>query len=180
MDILECIKTRSSVRKFSDQPITDETLHALIEVARFAPSWKNTQTTHYIAIRDRACIDELIANSLTEFKLNQYTADRCNILMVTTIEKGICGFNADGTPTTSKGDHWEMFDTGVAAQTLCLAAHGMGIGTVIMGIFDEAEMRKTLGLDDSLDIGCIIAMGYPSVPANPRVRKEVSELLSIR
>ena len=53
MEALECIKTRRSVRKFTEQPVTKEEMAQVIETAAFAPSWKNTQIARYIVVTDK-------------------------------------------------------------------------------------------------------------------------------
>ncbi len=71
-----------------------------------------------------------------------------------------------------------MFDAGVAAQTFCLAAYEKGLGSVIMGIFDEAKAASLLNIPEEREIVALIPVGYPAEdPAAPR-RKPVEELLS--
>ena len=72
-----------------------------------------------------------------DFPLNQKTVSRSKQLMVITKKDGICGYEKNGEASTSKGSGWEMFDAGIATQTFCLAAHAKGVGTVILGIFDD-------------------------------------------
>ena len=52
MDTITCIKTRRSIRQFKEQEVTKDVLEDIVQTASFAPSWKNTQTTRYIAITD--------------------------------------------------------------------------------------------------------------------------------
>ena len=104
----------------------------------------------------------------------------CNTLIAVVTAKGICGYNDDGTPTTSKGDHWESFDAGIATQTLCLAAHERNIGSVILGIYDEKQVADILGIDTkSFGISALVAMGYTD--SNPRApkRRSVEDLLTV-
>jgi nitroreductase len=73
-----------------------------------------------------------------------------------------------------------MFDAGIAAQTLCLAACNEGLGTVIMGIFDENEVASVIGLDSSQSVSALIAIGYPDEqPVMPK-RKETIDLIEYR
>ena len=73
MEALECIKTRRSFRKFTDEKIPHEVLEELVDVARFAPSWKNTQIARYIVVEDKE-IQEKIANScVLDFTYNTKT-----------------------------------------------------------------------------------------------------------
>lgn len=74
MEALECIKTRRSVRKFTDEKIPHEVLEELVETARFAPSWKNTQIARYIVVEDKE-LQEKIANScVLDFTYNTKTS----------------------------------------------------------------------------------------------------------
>ena len=52
MEAIECIKTRRSIRKYEDKPVDRSLIEEIIEIARFAPSWKNSQSVRYIAIYD--------------------------------------------------------------------------------------------------------------------------------
>ena len=58
---------------------------------------------------------------------------------------------------TLKGSHWESFDAGIAAQTFCLAAWDKGVGTVIMGLFDEKEIAKAVQIPEGQQICAVIA-----------------------
>ena len=90
---------------------------------------------------------------------------------------GRSGFERDGSYTTSKEDRWEMFDAGIATQTFCLAAHEKGVGSVIMGIFDEDKVAELISLEEGRKVAALIAVGYPDEePALPK-RKEVEELV---
>jgi nitroreductase len=53
MDVMEAIKGRRSIRKYSDKPVSDDVLQTLLEAARWAPSWANTQCWRLIIIRDK-------------------------------------------------------------------------------------------------------------------------------
>ena len=73
-----------------------------------------------------------------------------------------------------------MFDAGVASQTFCLAAHEQGIGSVIMGIFDQDTIESLLQLPEDRELVALIPIGYPAEsPAAPK-RKTVEDLLSFQ
>ena len=91
----------------------------------------------------------------------------------------IC-FERDGSYSTKKEDRWQMFDVGICAQTFCLAAKEQGLGTVIMGIFDEDGISHLLHIPEDQELAALIAVGYPAIePEAPR-RKAVEELLEYR
>jgi nitroreductase len=71
-----------------------------------------------------------------------------------------------------------MFDTGIAAQTFCLAAHEQGLGTVILGLFDEDKIEEMLQLPEDRELAALIPVGYPDeAPVAPK-RKPVTDLIS--
>ena len=66
----------------------------------------------------------------------------------------------------------------IAAQTFSLAAHSMGVGSVMMGIFDENKVKEILDIPEDLNVSCLISFGYPKFEVEAVPRKEVSDLLS--
>ena len=98
--------------------------------------------------------------------------------MVVTYIKGRSGYERDGSFTTSKGDRWQMFDTGIASQSFCLAAYEQGLGSVILGIFDDAKVASILDLPENQEVAALIAVGYPDEEPTAPKRKPVADLLS--
>lgn len=178
MNTIDAIKSRRSVRKFTDEPISHETLEEIIDAARFAPSWKNTQTPRYHFIENKELINKIAAEGVLGFEFNTKTLSRANTVLVLSYVTKRCGYERDGSFSTIKEDRWEMFDAGIAAQTFCLAAHEKGIGTCIMGIFDEKMIADEIQLPENETIGAVIALGYPVFEPEAPARKEVSDLVS--
>ena len=175
MNTLEAITTRRSVRRFLEKPVENEQIEAIVNAASFAPSWKNTQTARYIAITDPAAKETIAAEMLPSF--NAATVRSAPVLIAMTTKTGRCGYERDGSYTTKKEDRWQYFDAGIACQTFCLAAHEMGLATVIMGIYDEEKLPAFLGVAEDQVLTAIIALGYASeTPTCPR-RKGVQDLL---
>lgn len=94
--------------------------------------------------------------------------------------KGRCGYEKDGSFSTPKEERWEMFDAGIASQTFCLAAHEKGIGSVIIGIFDESKVEEVVSIPEGQQLAAIIAVGYPEVIPDAPKRKTVEELVSFK
>ena len=180
MQLIDGIKTRRSVRKFEDKKVPHEVLEQIVEAAAFAPSWKNSQTVRYIAVEDAALKERIATEATMNFIHNKDIISACPVLIVVVTKTGICGYEKDGSYTTSKQDKWEMFDAGIASQTFMLAAHEYGVGTVTLGIFDEEILGKILELPEGDNVSALLAAGYPeSAPAAPK-KKSVKELLSWR
>jgi nitroreductase len=90
-------------------------------------------------------------------------------------KKGISGFKK-GEAATVKGD-WLMFDTGIAMQSLCLAAHGHGLGTVVVGLFDHKKVEEIIGVPQNVEVVAMTPLGHPASQGNPPRRKELSEFV---
>ncbi len=178
MNMTECIKGRRSIRKYRAERIEHSVLESIISTASYSPSWKNTQITRYIAIEDTSLIQEIADKFTPEFNSN--IVRQVSTLIAVTFIKNRCGFERDGSYSTKKEDRWQMFDVGVACQTFCLAAHEQGLGTVIMGIWDEDGITKLLDIPENQELAALIAIGYPDdTPSAPK-RKSVEDLLTYR
>lgn len=178
MNTTECIRGRRSIRKYKDQPIDYSVLEDIISDSSFSPSWKNTQITRYIAIEDTSLISKIADEFTPEYNSN--IIRQAPVLVAVTFVKNRCGFERDGSYTTKKGDRWQMFDVGVASQTFCLAAHERGLGTVIMGIWDEDGITELLDIPDSQELAALIAIGYPDEEPTAPKRKSLEDLLTYR
>ena len=180
MEALECIMTRRSCRKFKEEAVPHELVEEIVGVASYAPSWKDTQITRYIVIEDKEKLQRIADDCVLDFEYNKKTISRCPMLVIVTMVKNRSGYEKDGSFTTSKGDRWEMFDAGIATQTFCLAAHEKGLGSVIMGIFDEAKLAEVVSIPDGQQVAALVAVGYPVFQPEAPKRKEASELLSFQ
>lgn len=174
----ECIRGRRSIRKFTNQPVSHELLAQVIETASYAPSWKHTQITRYIAVEGAK--KDALAKCTSIFPGNGVIMENAPMVVAVTMIKGRSGYERDGSFSTEKGDRWQMFDAGVASEAFCLAAYEQGLGTVIMGLFDEAEATKLLELPEDRELVALIPVGYPAeTPVAPK-RKAVDDLLSFQ
>lgn len=174
METRECIKTRRSIRRFTDQSVSDEILNELLEAVRWAPSWANTQCWEIVVVKD----------SETKQKLSQLLAPNnpstkgvaeAPINLVLCARRGAAGYKK-GELTTNKGD-WGMFDAGIASQNLCLAAHDMGLGTVHIGNIQHQAVDELLGLPADVESLEIIPVGYPAKEGSAPPRKQLSEFV---
>ena len=98
--------------------------------------------------------------------------------MVITTVNSRSGYERDGSFSTSKETHWQSFDAGIATQTFCLAAHEAGLGTVIMGIYDEKKVIDALNIPEGQSVSALVALGYPAENPEAPKRKGTEQLLS--
>lgn len=178
MNITECIKTRRSIRRYKADSVDHSIIESVVSSASYSPSWKNTQITRYIAVEDRSILSQIADKYTPDYNSN--IIRQAPVLIAVTFIKGRCGYERDGSFTTKKGDRWQMFDVGAACQSFCLAAWGKGLGTVIMGVFDEDGISGLLDIPAEQELGALIAMGYPDIEPDAPRRKTVEQLLQYR
>ncbi len=179
MTAKECIMGRRSIRSFKSDPIPHELMEDIVRTASYAPSWKHTQIARYYVI-EGALKDRIADECTSAYKRNGEIMKEAPALVAVCMVKNRSGFERDGSYSTPKEGGWQMFDSGVAAQTFCLAAYEQGLGTVIMGIFDEAEASALLKIPEEQELVCLIPTGYPNEAPNAPKRKEVSDLLTFQ
>lgn len=177
MTAKECILGRRSIRRFKTDPVSHELLAQIVETASYAPSWKHTQITRYIAI-EGALKDRIAAEGTSIYPPNGAIISNAPMLIAVTIIKNRSGFERDGSYSTPRGAGWQMYDAGIASQTFCLAAYEQGLGSVILGLFDQESVASMLQLPEDRELVALIPVGYPDEePVVPR-RKPVEDLLS--
>jgi nitroreductase len=180
MDTLEAIRHRRSIRKYKPDPVDDKTLATVLDAARLAPSWSNTQCWKFIVVRDagiKAQIAETIQINPVMGKNPAAKAfTTAPVIIVACAQKGVSGlFN--GKTVTDKGEWWFLFDVALAMENLMLAATSIGLGTVHVALFDAEKVATILGVPE----GCVVVemtpLGYPEYQPDPRPRKELSEIV---
>lgn len=163
METLEAIKTRRSIRKFSDQPVEPEKLQAVLEAVQQAPSWSNRQCWSLVVVQDQEVRNRISELSFVEsfFATYGYKSNPA--------QKGLAQapivLVACADPQQSgdlRGEQYYMADLGIASQNLMLAAHDLGLGTVFVGVFDEEQLKGLLGIPPHIRIVGLFPLGYPA------------------
>lgn len=163
METIEAIKTRRSVRGFTDENVSDETIEEILEAGRWAPSGLNNQAWRFITVRNP---DTKIALS----KLTGYgqTIKNAPVLIVVFLDK-------DSMYHYTK----DVQSIGACIQNMLLAIHSMGLGAVWLGeILKNKDMvNKVLKAPDLYELMAVIALGHPVKKTMTSERKEISELV---
>jgi nitroreductase len=171
-DLMEIISQRRSVRKYEDKDVPEDALNQILKSVRWAPSWANTQCWEVIVIRDNRVKEEL---QQTIAPKNPATKAIVNapVLLALCGKKGTSGYY-DGNVTTKFGD-WFMFDLGIASQNICLTAQNLGLGTVIVGLFDHDKAASILNVPTGIELVTLIPVGYPAKSGTAPKRREAGE-----
>lgn len=173
-NIVDVVTGRRSIRRFEARTIEEEKLNIILEAARWAPSWANTQCWEIIVVRDTA-----LHKSLTELlsPKNPATLAVANgpVTLAICAATRKSGFYK-GEQSTKFAD-WFMYDLGLITQTICLTAHSLGLGSVIVGHFDHDRTRDLMQLPEGYEVVALLPMGYPDhAPSAPR-RRELDEFV---
>lgn len=172
-DILEIITTRRSVRNFEEKDIPEEMIEKVLESVKWAPTWANTQCHEIIVIKDKAIREDLKSITGKNPAAKAYTT--APILIAVCAKLKSSGYYKGEAPT--KFGDWFMFDLGIVSQNICLTAHALGLGTVIVGMFDHDKVNRVLKVPEGYETVALIPMGYPvKIPSAPK-RREISEFV---
>ncbi|MFI3291100.1 MAG: nitroreductase family protein [Opitutales bacterium] len=179
MDAITMIKERRSVRKYTSEKISRELMTEIVDLAKWSPSWANQQIARYTIIDNPETIKALVNEGVHKFSYNMNTLAHASSVAVISYVKGKSGvvpaqYGVEGL----KPMDWEMFDSGIACQTFCLAAHAKGVGTCIFGIMDSEKISELLSVPAEETVAVVIACGIEDgTHASPTPRKELNEIL---
>ncbi len=177
MELTEAIRRRRSVRKFTDYAVTDDEITELLEAARWAPSWANTQAWEFIVVREKALIEK-VAETYAEKNPAYKCTLAASVLIVVCAKTGISG--TVGERDATKFTNWFMFDVGMAVQNISLRAHELGLGTVVVGLMDQDACRTVLSVPEQYEVVVVLPVGQPAVTAKEGPpRKELKEFVHL-
>ncbi len=175
MSLIEVIKKRYSVRKYAPRPISRNDINDCLEASRLAPSACNSQPWKFIVV-DTAELKNKVASAMLGgiYGLNKFILDAPVLVLIVT-EKAkwfseICNF--------VRNTRLYLIDIGIACEHFTLRAAELGIGTCILGWFNEAAVKKLLDIPKTKKVEIILSMGYPAENFQPREknRKSLSEI----
>ncbi len=176
MDFLEFVSTRQSDRAFDpERPVEKEKIERIVEAARLAPSACNAQPWHLIVVDDPGLKNKVAdATSARALGMNHFTKQApVHIVLVeekVNLTSGVGGW-------VKQKDYAQM-DLGVIAAHIALATHAEGLGSCILGWFNEPRMREVLSIPDSKRVWLDIAIGYSIQPLRMKKRKPLEEIVS--
>jgi nitroreductase len=143
MNVSDAIRLKRAVRKFSDQPLPEETIRAILNAGRRAQSSKNTQPWHFIAITDQATLKALS-------ECGEWAGHLAGAAL------GVALLSEDPAEKFQR-----MFDLGQCAAYMQLAAWELGVGSCLASIYEPEKARQLLGFPENLHLRIAISFGYP-------------------
>ena len=157
--IVECIMTRTSIRQYTDQTVSADTIETLLRAGMAAPTAVNKQPWHFVAITDREKLDG-IATANT----NAGMAKKAPLAIV------VCGDMKKAFEGPARA-FW-IQDCSAATENILLAAHALGLGAVWTGLYPNEDRAKAvselLKLPETIIPLCAIVIGYPAEQPQPK------------
>ena len=174
MDFNELINLRQSVRKYQDKPVESEKLDHLIEAVHLAPSASNSQPWKLIMVDDLKLKDKVAKATFNKaISFNKFTK-QAPVFAVLVIEKPKVITQIGGS---IKKREFPLIDIGIAAEHFCLQAADLGLGTCMIGWFNEKKIRKLLDIPKNKRIGLVISLGY--APEDYKLRKKIRKPVEV-
>ncbi len=159
--MLDLIKKRRSIRKYTDEPIADEDVSTLLEAAMAAPSADNLQPWEFIVVHD----DQLRQRLSQTHPWSRMCADAPVVFVVCAHER--------------HSSHW-VEDASAATENLLLAAAGRDLGAVWVGVYPntryEKHVRQTLNIPSNLRVLCLVPVGHPAESKPPGSKLDESKV----
>ncbi len=174
MEFKDIVNKRRSIRKYKTDKVERALIDECIACAIDAPSWKNSQTARYYVIESEEMLKAFKEAALPAFNANN--VKDAPVLVVSTFVKNRAGFERDGTPTNEAGQGWGYYDLGLHNANFVLKATELGLGTLVMGIRDEAKIRELLNVAENEIIVAVIGLGYPDIEPDKPKRKTVEDI----
>lgn len=166
--LLELINNRQSDRKYSDKPVEDEKLQRILEAGRMAPSACNAQPWKFIVVTEPELLRKIAtAASAKILGMNTFVG-QAPVLIVIVRENPNFSSKIGGT---IKRKDYSHIDIGIASENICLQAEAEGLGSCMIGWFDENMVRKILGIPSAKRLDLIITIGYPLGEKRQKKRK---------
>lgn len=164
MEALEAIMKRRSIRRYTDKPVTDETVRTLLEAAMTAPSANNKQPWQFVVITERAVLDAIP-------NFHPYS----RMLFEAPLAILVCG---DMSAESRIG--YVAQDCSAAVENILIAANSLGLGAVWLGVYPREErmagMKDLLKIPDGITPFALISIGYPAEEKSPSNRYEESRV----
>ena len=173
MEFSELVKHRQSDRKYSDKPVEKEKIQQCIETTQLAPSANNSQPWKFVVV-DNPELKEQIAGCSASLGMNKFTHEAPVIVAVVLEKQNILST----VGSVIKNKEFRLLDIGIAVNQFCLQATDLGLGTCIIGWFDEKKVKALLHIDRNKRVPLLISLGYSESPTRKKIRKPIEEMSS--
>lgn len=173
-DFLSLVKARQSDRAYDkSRPVETEKLERILEAARLAPSACNAQPWRFVVVTDPD-LSVRVGKATAGLGMNKFAKDAPVHILIVEESANITSFLG----SKIKDKYFPLVDIGIAAAHISLAAEDEGLGSCILGWFDEKEIKKLVGIPESKRLLLDVTIGYPAKGKRKKSRKETEKVIS--
>ncbi len=173
-DFLQLVASRQSDRAYDrSRPVEREKLERILEAARLAPSACNAQPWKFVVITDSE-LSVKVGKATAGLGMNKFAKDAPVHILVVEESMNITSFLG----AKIKDKYFPLVDIGIAAAHITLAAESEGLGSCILGWFDEKEIKKLIGIPANKRLLLDIIIGYPVKEKRKKSRKPKDKIVS--
>ena len=172
MNFTEIALNRQSVRGYDEARVVErEKLDAILASARLAPSACNGQPYHFTVVKGD--LAEEVAKATQGMGINKFATQAPVLIVISEMPYT----KSAGMGAKLKNNDYRSIDIGITAAYLTAEATAQGLGTCILGWFDDEKIRKLCGIE--YPVRLVITVGYPKdETVRPKKRKEMAELVT--
>ncbi|MBQ2375195.1 MAG: nitroreductase family protein [Bacteroidales bacterium] len=163
---------RQSDRKYSSKKVEEEKILSCLEAGRLSPSACNSQPWSFVVI-DQEPVLQQAQKRIATMGMNRFVK-QVPVLIAIVLEKP--NFTAS-IGSVIKDKEYPLLDIGIATNNICMQATELGLGSCILGWFDEKGLKQLLDVPESKRIPLVIALGYPTTVTRNKIRKPMKEII---
>jgi nitroreductase len=164
LSVFETISNRGTIRRYLDQPISQENLIKIIEAARLSQSAANRQPWQFIIVTDVS-----MKKNLSKASRNQESVSTAAAVIV---------YLANPTEAAKVGPfEGFLIDGSIAIENMVLTSWEFGIGSCWIGAYDEKTVKELLGIPETLRVVSLLTLGYPNEKPKAKNRKILTDIL---
>jgi len=168
MEFLELLTKRQSDRKYISEPVEKEKIERCLEAARLAPSASNSQPWSFIVVDEPVLKDKVARKTFGPAKTFNKFVPQAPVIVVIIMEKPKMITEVGGR---IKKKEYPLMDIGITAEHFCLQAAEEGLGTCMLGWFDEQAVKELLLVPENKTVPLLITLGY--TPDDYKLRKKI-------
>jgi nitroreductase len=176
MNFSELINIRQSDRKYTNKPVSREIINKCIDAARLAPSASNSQPWTFVVVDNIDLKNKVAKNTIGILRSFNKFVPQAPVIIAIVLEKPKLLTELGGRV---KKKEFPLIDIGIAAEHICLQAAEEGVGSCMLGWFDEIAVKTLLNIPENKSISLLITLGYTpdDYKHRQKIRKDLSKVV---
>lgn len=171
MTYKELLLKRQSDRKYEERTVENDKLEACLEAARLSPSACNSQPWTFVVVNEPEILQQM-RKATADMALNRFI-HQVPVIVAVVLEKA--NFTSS-IGSVIKDKEYTLLDLGIAANNFCMQATELGLGTCMIGWFDEKKVKQILNVPTAKRVPLLIAVGYSAAATRKKIRKPMDKI----